>query len=197
MLLYQLLNIIQAMQCCCRLHSAGHLLDLCVRNVGWGHLEPSKGYHFPDGYALLWVTLWTFPLLRFSENEIVNMKKSNGLTADCSFSGIQFSLITHLLHNNLLPACFTLVSSGWFYLVRVVCRPYVEYKGAVPQNELQSKQNELQAEANSLITKGGKVCSSTIITEPSLFISLRMMLRRYYKYVPPPHPGVRLHFTLR
>lgn len=41
---------------------------------------------------------------------------------------------------------------------RVLCRPYVEYKGAVPQNELQSKQNELQAEASNLITKGGKVC---------------------------------------
>ena len=33
-----------------RLHSAGHLLDVCMQNVGLGHLEPSKGYHFPDGY---------------------------------------------------------------------------------------------------------------------------------------------------
>lgn len=32
-----------------RLHSAGHLLDVCMRNVGVGHLEPGKGYHFPDG----------------------------------------------------------------------------------------------------------------------------------------------------
>ncbi|KAG8372950.1 hypothetical protein BUALT_Bualt12G0120300 [Buddleja alternifolia] len=32
-----------------RLHSAGHLLDICVRNVGWDHLEPTKGYHFADG----------------------------------------------------------------------------------------------------------------------------------------------------
>ncbi|OMO72891.1 hypothetical protein CCACVL1_17539 [Corchorus capsularis] len=32
-----------------RLHSAGHLLDLCMRNVGLGHLEPGKGYNFPDG----------------------------------------------------------------------------------------------------------------------------------------------------
>ncbi|EYU45552.1 hypothetical protein ABFS82_14G008800 [Erythranthe guttata] len=32
-----------------RLHSAGHLLDICVRNVGWNHLEPGKGYHFQDG----------------------------------------------------------------------------------------------------------------------------------------------------
>ncbi|XP_031400043.1 uncharacterized protein LOC116210319 [Punica granatum] len=32
-----------------RLHSAGHLLDICMKNVGLGHLEPGKGYHFPDG----------------------------------------------------------------------------------------------------------------------------------------------------
>ncbi|CAA7034482.1 unnamed protein product [Microthlaspi erraticum] len=32
-----------------RLHSAGHLLDLCIQKVGLGHLEPGKGYHFPDG----------------------------------------------------------------------------------------------------------------------------------------------------
>ncbi|KAL3829372.1 hypothetical protein ACJIZ3_018174 [Penstemon smallii] len=67
-----------------RLHSAGHLLDICVRNVGWGHLEPTKGYHFADG-------------------------------------------------------------------------PFVEYKGVVPHNELQSKQKEIELEANHLISKGGKV----------------------------------------
>ncbi|KAF5200325.1 Alanine--trna ligase [Thalictrum thalictroides] len=32
-----------------RLHSAGHLLDICMRNVGLDSLEPGKGYHFPDG----------------------------------------------------------------------------------------------------------------------------------------------------
>ncbi|XP_019184096.1 PREDICTED: uncharacterized protein LOC109178995 isoform X2 [Ipomoea nil] len=32
-----------------RLHSAGHLLDVCIANIGWGHLKPTKGYHFPDG----------------------------------------------------------------------------------------------------------------------------------------------------
>lgn len=72
-----------------RLHSGGHLLDICVRNVGWDHLEPSKGYHFPDG-------------------------------------------------------------------------PFVEYKGAVPQNEVQSKQKELELEASNLITKGGKVSVSIL-----------------------------------
>ncbi|XP_074294681.1 uncharacterized protein LOC141622548 [Silene latifolia] len=32
-----------------RLHSAGHLLDISIRNVGLGHLEPGKANHFPDG----------------------------------------------------------------------------------------------------------------------------------------------------
>jgi len=27
-------------------------LDICVGNVGLSHLEPGKGYHFPDGYGL-------------------------------------------------------------------------------------------------------------------------------------------------
>lgn len=31
-----------------RLHSAGHLIDVALRNLGW-HLVPGKGYHFPDG----------------------------------------------------------------------------------------------------------------------------------------------------
>ncbi|VVA97886.1 unnamed protein product [Arabis nemorensis] len=72
-----------------RLHSAGHLLDLCMQKVGLGHLEPGKGYHFPDG-------------------------------------------------------------------------PFVEYKGVVPQNELQGKQKELEAEANELISKGGKVYAAIL-----------------------------------
>ncbi|CAA6654269.1 unnamed protein product [Spirodela intermedia] len=32
-----------------RLHSGGHLLDICMQNVGLSYLEPEKGYHFPDG----------------------------------------------------------------------------------------------------------------------------------------------------
>ncbi|KAF7020376.1 hypothetical protein CFC21_033484 [Triticum aestivum] len=32
-----------------RLHSAGHLLDNCMTNLGL-KLEPGKGYHFADGY---------------------------------------------------------------------------------------------------------------------------------------------------
>ncbi|KAK9289151.1 hypothetical protein L1049_017624 [Liquidambar formosana] len=72
-----------------RLHSAGHLLDLCMRNVGLVHLEPGKGYHFPDG-------------------------------------------------------------------------PFVEYKGTVPQNELQGKQKDLELEANALISRGGKVSAAVL-----------------------------------
>ncbi|KAI3756123.1 hypothetical protein L1987_55937 [Smallanthus sonchifolius] len=67
-----------------RLHSAGHLLDVCLPKVGLSHLKPGKAYHFPDG-------------------------------------------------------------------------PWVEYKGNVPQAELQSKQQELELEANNLISRGMKV----------------------------------------
>ncbi|KAF3328972.1 alanine--tRNA ligase [Carex littledalei] len=72
-----------------RLHSAGHLLDICMRTVGLGHLEPSKGYHFPDG-------------------------------------------------------------------------PFVEYKGTIPQHQLESKKYELNKEADALISVGGKVSASIL-----------------------------------
>ncbi|KAJ4969228.1 hypothetical protein NE237_015929 [Protea cynaroides] len=75
-----------------RLHSAGHLLDICMGKVGWGHLKPGKAYHFPDG-------------------------------------------------------------------------PFVEYKGAVPQNEIQSKQKELEMEASALISRGGKVSAAVLSYE--------------------------------
>jgi hypothetical protein len=39
----------------------------------------------------------------------------------------------------------------------IVSRPWVEYKGVVPQNEMQHKQKELELEANALISMGGKV----------------------------------------
>lgn len=72
-----------------RLHSAGHLLDLCMRNVGLAYLEPGKGYHFSDG-------------------------------------------------------------------------PFVEYKGIIPQDQLQTKQKELEIEADRLISNGGKVSASVL-----------------------------------
>ncbi len=39
----------------------------------------------------------------------------------------------------------------------VHCRPFVEYKGVIPPDQLQDKKNELEKEANELITKGAKV----------------------------------------
>uniref|UniRef100_I1KMZ6 Threonyl/alanyl tRNA synthetase SAD domain-containing protein n=1 Tax=Glycine max TaxID=3847 RepID=I1KMZ6_SOYBN len=36
-------------------------------------------------------------------------------------------------------------------------RPWVEYKGTISQNEMQSKQKDLELEANALISMGGKV----------------------------------------
>uniref|UniRef100_A0A0E0FFH6 Alanyl-transfer RNA synthetases family profile domain-containing protein n=1 Tax=Oryza nivara TaxID=4536 RepID=A0A0E0FFH6_ORYNI len=32
-----------------RLHSAGHLIDICMSNIGLSHFDPGKGHHFPDG----------------------------------------------------------------------------------------------------------------------------------------------------
>jgi len=32
-----------------RIHSAGHLIDLAANAAGYGHLKPTKGYHFLDG----------------------------------------------------------------------------------------------------------------------------------------------------
>merc|ERR1711964_587119 len=32
-----------------RIPSAGHLIDLAAAQAGYGHLEPTKGYHFLDG----------------------------------------------------------------------------------------------------------------------------------------------------
>ncbi|XP_021762561.1 uncharacterized protein LOC110727307 isoform X1 [Chenopodium quinoa] len=67
-----------------RLHSAGHVLDIAIHNVGLGHLEPGKAYHFPDG-------------------------------------------------------------------------PFVEYKGTIPQTELQNKLEQLERDANVQISRGEKV----------------------------------------
>ncbi|XP_027916123.1 uncharacterized protein LOC114175569 [Vigna unguiculata] len=36
-------------------------------------------------------------------------------------------------------------------------RPWVEYKGTVPQNELQSKQRDLELEANALVSLGERI----------------------------------------
>lgn len=56
----------------------------------------------------------------------------------------------------LSPSCFHIIQIHFFFLF--FFRPYVEYKGPVPQDQLQSKAKELEVEATSLITRGGKVC---------------------------------------
>ncbi|KAB2014906.1 hypothetical protein ES319_D09G260500v1 [Gossypium barbadense] len=45
---------------------------------------------------------------------------------------------------------------------RLNSRPFVEYKGTVPLNELQSKQREIEIEVNALISKGGKVNATVL-----------------------------------
>lgn len=75
-----------------RLHSAGHLLDICMRHVGLASLEGGKGHHFPDG-------------------------------------------------------------------------PFVEYKGAIPAEEMASKQAALEAEANRLVSVGGTVKAALVSYE--------------------------------
>ncbi|KAJ7516380.1 hypothetical protein O6H91_22G056200 [Diphasiastrum complanatum] len=69
-----------------RLHTAGHLIDVCIENIGLSSLQPGKGHHFPDG-----------------------------------------------------------------------CSPFVEYKGAVPASDIESRRAALEAEANRLVAAGGTV----------------------------------------
>nr|KJB38611.1 hypothetical protein B456_006G263200 [Gossypium raimondii] len=45
---------------------------------------------------------------------------------------------------------------------RLNSRPFVEYKGTVPLNELQNKQREIEIEVNALISKGGKVNATVL-----------------------------------
>ncbi|XP_019437849.1 PREDICTED: uncharacterized protein LOC109343821 [Lupinus angustifolius] len=62
-----------------RLHSAGHLLDICLPRIGLDHLEPGKAYHFPDGP---WVEYkGTIP-----PNEMQNKQKDLELEANTLIS---------------------------------------------------------------------------------------------------------------
>ncbi|KAG1326225.1 alanine--tRNA ligase 1 [Cocos nucifera] len=115
-----------------RLHSAGHLLDICKCNLGLSHLEPGKGYHFPDG-------LPPFTMLL-----------SDHVTPDKS----------------VMVQCDVTISSVSIFF-QYICtapqdRPFVEYKGIIPQDQLQTKQRELEIEANALISSGGKVKASIL-----------------------------------
>ncbi|WKZ30961.1 MAG: alanine--tRNA ligase-related protein [Candidatus Dojkabacteria bacterium] len=35
-----------------KLQSAGHLIDIAMRNVGYAHFRPTKGFHFPEGASV-------------------------------------------------------------------------------------------------------------------------------------------------
>ncbi len=41
--------------------------------------------------------------------------------------------------------------------VMLPCSPFVEYKGAIPSNDLENKRIALEAEANRLVVLGGQV----------------------------------------
>ncbi|KAK7363584.1 hypothetical protein VNO77_05731 [Canavalia gladiata] len=62
-----------------RLHSAGHLLDICLSRIGLGHLEPGKAYHFPDGP-------WVEYKGVISQNEMQNKQKELELEANALIS---------------------------------------------------------------------------------------------------------------
>lgn len=53
-----------------RLHSAGHLLDICMQNVVLSHLEPGKGYHFPDGAFVEYKGVIPSDKLQDKQNEL-------------------------------------------------------------------------------------------------------------------------------
>lgn len=60
-----------------RLHSAGHLLDICIRKVGLSHLEPGKGYHFSDGPFVEYKGIIPPDLLQIKSKELE--KEANAL----------------------------------------------------------------------------------------------------------------------
>jgi hypothetical protein len=111
-----------------RLHSAGHLLDICLPKIGLGHLEPGKAYHFSDGYII-----YKFSIPFMSTYLMYTSYETSVHDCVCK---LQTLLCT------------------WYF---IVSRPWVEYKGVIPQNEMQNKQKELELEANALISTGGKV----------------------------------------
>ncbi|KAM0837786.1 hypothetical protein ACQ4PT_061412 [Festuca glaucescens] len=61
-----------------RLHSAGHLLDSCMTNLGL-HLEPGKGYHFPDGPSVEYKGV--IPADQLQDKKIELEKKANELVS--------------------------------------------------------------------------------------------------------------------
>lgn len=65
------------------------------------------------------------------------------------------TLSTLLLLSNILFICE--LQRLFHTSITLFSRPWVEYKGVIPQNEIQNKQKDLELEANALISVGGKV----------------------------------------
>ncbi|KAL5190540.1 Acyltransferase-like protein, chloroplastic [Glycine soja] len=62
----------------CRLHSAGHLLDIFLPRIRLGNLEPGKAYHFPDELSLksdLFNTQADWQCGTISQNEMQSKQK--------------------------------------------------------------------------------------------------------------------------
>jgi hypothetical protein len=60
-------------------------------------------------------------------------------------------------HETSVQNCVSKLQTFLCICYCIVSRPWVEYKGVIPQNEMQNKQKELELEANALISMGGKV----------------------------------------
>uniref|UniRef100_A0A2P2K4G7 Threonyl/alanyl tRNA synthetase SAD domain-containing protein n=1 Tax=Rhizophora mucronata TaxID=61149 RepID=A0A2P2K4G7_RHIMU len=66
---------------------------------------------------------------------------------------------------HLLDACLQIVGLGHLEPAKSYHfpdGPFVEYKGTVPQHELQRKQKQLELEANALISRGGKITAAVL-----------------------------------
>ncbi|XP_028215122.1 uncharacterized protein LOC114397227 [Glycine soja] len=71
-----------------------------------------------------------------------------------------FHLCTLHLEGHLLDICLPRIGLGNLEPGKAYHfpdGPWVEYKGTISQNEMQSKQKDLEPEANALISMGGKV----------------------------------------
>ena len=75
-----------------------------------------------------------------------------------------------------------------YCIVTIVSWPWIEYKGTISQNEMQSKQKDLELEDNALIFVGGKVSDHV----DRLFFICSI---RFWKS-SPCHVGFRWYITI-
>lgn len=97
--------------------------------------------------------------------------------------------------STLLKMCSEETKFSW-HLLLYCSRPWVEYKGTIPQNEMLNKKKDLELEANRLISVGGKVSYSL---HKLIFIYM-YIYTRIYTYIASgsliPHLGLLLRFLL-